>query len=164
MGSTAIKQQANFTLVRPLVEYVSSVWNPYTQGNIQKVEMVQRRAARYVTNRNWNISSVSGMLQDLKWRTLQDRRKDAHLCMLYRIDREFVAIWKDRRLIPPRRRTRKVHNRTFQTISCRTDRRDDFLPTDGSGLECLITGYTRGELPLCLQGQGVCKEPEDVLL
>ena len=62
-----MKQQAYFTLVRPLVEYVSSVWDPYIQGNIQKVDMVQREAARYVTNKHQNISSVSDMLQSLNW-------------------------------------------------------------------------------------------------
>ncbi len=67
------------------------------------------------------------MLQGLNWRTLQDRRKDARLCMMYKIDRELVAVKKNNRLIPPRRRTR--HCRTFQTISCKTDRRKmSFFP------------------------------------
>ena len=52
IGSVSIKQQAYFTLVRPLVEYTSTVWDPHTQRNIQKLEMVQRPAARYVTNRH----------------------------------------------------------------------------------------------------------------
>jgi hypothetical protein len=43
-----IKEQAYFTLARPLVEYASTVWDPYTQTDINKVEAVQRRAARYV--------------------------------------------------------------------------------------------------------------------
>ena len=34
--------------MRPLVEYASIVWDPYTQTNVQKLEMVQWRAARYV--------------------------------------------------------------------------------------------------------------------
>jgi hypothetical protein len=43
-----IKEQAYQTLVRPLVEYASTVWNPYTKIEINKIEAVQRRAARYV--------------------------------------------------------------------------------------------------------------------
>jgi hypothetical protein len=46
--SIRIKEQAYFTLARPLVEYASTVWDPYTQIDINKVEAVQRRAARYV--------------------------------------------------------------------------------------------------------------------
>lgn len=42
--------------------------------------------------------------------------------MLCRIDRGLVGISKDGRLIPPRRKTRQEHNRTFQTFSCRADK------------------------------------------
>lgn len=35
------------TLVRPKLEYASSVWNPCRQHNISKIESVQRRAARF---------------------------------------------------------------------------------------------------------------------
>ena len=31
IGATSIKESAYFTLVRPLVEYASIVWDPYTQ-------------------------------------------------------------------------------------------------------------------------------------
>ena len=33
-----IKEQAYQTLVRPLVEYASTVWNPYTKTEINKIE------------------------------------------------------------------------------------------------------------------------------
>ncbi|MES9882686.1 MAG: hypothetical protein ABW185_17605, partial [Sedimenticola sp.] len=60
IASTANKEQAYFTLVRPLIEYASPVWDPYTdphETNINKLEMVQHRAARYVLNRQHNTSS-----------------------------------------------------------------------------------------------------------
>jgi hypothetical protein len=44
------------TLIRPKVEYNSAVWDPYTKENIDKIERVQRRAARYVYN-NYDYSS-----------------------------------------------------------------------------------------------------------
>jgi hypothetical protein len=58
----------NFTLARPLVEYASTVWDPYTQTDINKVEAVQRRVARYVANNHRNRSSVSNIIQRLKWK------------------------------------------------------------------------------------------------
>ena len=61
--SIGIKEQANQTLVRPLVEYASTVWNPYTKTEINKIEAVQRRAARYVVNNQRNRSNVSNMHQ-----------------------------------------------------------------------------------------------------
>ena len=37
-------------LVKPILEYASSVWSPRTQRDIDAIENVQRRAARFATN------------------------------------------------------------------------------------------------------------------
>ena len=47
--------------------------------------MVQRRAARYVLNRYNNTSSVSEMLHELQWDTLEERRKKNRLSIFYKI-------------------------------------------------------------------------------
>jgi hypothetical protein len=43
-----VKASAYTTLVRPSIEYASSVWDLYTRNNIQQLEAIQRRAARFV--------------------------------------------------------------------------------------------------------------------
>jgi hypothetical protein len=49
--------------------------------------------------------------------------------MLYKIDRELVAINKENRLIPTGRKTRKLHNRSVQIPSSRIDtRKMSFYP------------------------------------
>ena len=53
------KANAYFTMVRSNLEYCSSVWSPHHKDQVHKVEMVQRRAARFTTNRYRNTSSVS---------------------------------------------------------------------------------------------------------
>ena len=45
------KASAYFTLVRPYLKYCSNKWSPYTIKAKKKIDMVQRRAARYATNR-----------------------------------------------------------------------------------------------------------------
>ena len=62
-----IKATAYLTLVRPLLEYSSSVWDPHSQDLINKLERVQRRAARFVVNDYSRHSSVSVMLNQLDW-------------------------------------------------------------------------------------------------
>ena len=44
------------------MEYGATVWDPYQKYNSDKVERVQRRAARFVKSRDSRYSSVSDML------------------------------------------------------------------------------------------------------
>ena len=129
INSTSVKEQAYKSLVRPSVEYACSVWDPYFTEDINKIEMIQRRAARYVTGRHSNTSSVSDMMHHLQWRTLADRRTDFRLSMFYKIVNNKVAIPKTDRLIPPLRFSRNMHTLSFQIPSCRTQiRQNSFFP------------------------------------
>ena len=79
-----IKSNVYTTLVRPQVEYAAAVWDPYTGENIDKLEMVQRRAARYVCNNYIQMASVTGILQRLGWRSIHQRRADIRVVFLYK--------------------------------------------------------------------------------
>ena len=79
------KASAYFTLVRPNIEYCASVWSPYTDQGKRKIKMVQHRSARYVTNRYRNMSSVTDMLEELNWESLESRRTNIQLTLLYKI-------------------------------------------------------------------------------
>ena len=123
-----LKSQAYKTLVRPTVEYASTAWDPYTKKNIDQLERVQRRAARYVHNSYHNTSSVSDMLQKLNWRSLQCRRRDARLCMLYKIHYKLIAIPADY-LRLQQRHTRFSHQLAFHTLhGSRNYRKYAFFP------------------------------------
>ena len=65
VNSHSIKAQVYFGLVRPILEYVATVWDPYTKSNINKIEMVQRRVARFVIKGYRGTASVSEMLRRL---------------------------------------------------------------------------------------------------
>jgi hypothetical protein len=115
------KTVAYKTLVRPTIEYCSSVWSPHTKDAINKIEMVQRRAARYVTNRYRNTSSVTSMLGDLEWDTLEIRRKKIRLTMMYKIINNLIDIRAEEYLTKPTRQTRSSHSLKYQQFSASTD-------------------------------------------
>ena len=57
--SESLKSSAYKVLVRPQLEYCSTVWRPFTDSNISKLEAVQRRAARWVKHDYGQTSSVT---------------------------------------------------------------------------------------------------------
>ena len=74
------------------MEYASAVWSPYTKENINKIEMLQRRAARWVYNDYSPYSSVTDMLSNLGWWSLELWRYDSRIAMYYKIVYGLVAI------------------------------------------------------------------------
>ena len=49
-------------MVRPIVEYASPAWSPYTDRDISKLKQVQKNAASFVTNIYDPLSSSSGLV------------------------------------------------------------------------------------------------------
>jgi hypothetical protein len=110
VGSQHIKEVAYQTLVRPSLEYCCTVWDPHQQNHINQLEMVQRRAARFVTRRYHNTSSVSGMLEELGWEPLKVRRAKFRLAFMYKIVHGLVAVPASQFLTPHTSDTRYSHN------------------------------------------------------
>ena len=71
---TGVNDQCYKSLVRPILEYSSCVWDPHTQRYVTILKMVLRRAARFVKGDYERTSSVTSMLTDLHWNTLQEKR------------------------------------------------------------------------------------------
>ena len=65
------------------LEYAATIWDPYTKSDINSLEMVQRRAARFVKGDFRTTVSVTQMLGDLGWKNLERRRKELRLTLLY---------------------------------------------------------------------------------
>ena len=80
-----MKEAAYKGLVRPVLEYGSSVWDPHTHGLQEELGKVQNRTARFVSgNYVFETGSMTGILGQLKWESLKKRRKDSRLILLYK--------------------------------------------------------------------------------
>ena len=108
--SKQVKESAYLTMVRPQLEYASAVWDPYHVGDISELEKVQRRAARWVLNDYGRFSSVSLMLDQLKWPTLQIRRKLSRLQILHKIHYQQLSLQIPHYYLPKTRPTRQYHH------------------------------------------------------
>ena len=94
-SSCSPKAKANTytTMVRPVLEYASTVWDPNLVQDIQKLEKVQRSASRYVFNNyERKPGTVTSLLQTLQWDTLEDRRELSRLAMMYKIENGLVDL------------------------------------------------------------------------
>ena len=112
-----VKEAAYKTMVRLILEYGSSVSDPYTQGLQDELEKVQNRAARFVTmNYTREEGSMTGIIEQLKWESLKKRRKDNRLILLYKGLKD-KARKPTGDLIPKIRRCRNQHSMAFQIPS-----------------------------------------------
>ena len=78
-----VKGLAYKRLVRPILEYGSSVWDP--QSILLQVELEKKRAARFITgNYTYETGSMTGILEQFKWEYLKKRRTGNRQIMLYK--------------------------------------------------------------------------------
>ena len=81
----SIKASTYLTIIRPLLEYTSCVWDLHQIYLIHDIEKIQRRVARWVMSDYSPYSSVTEMLKLLEWPTLQTRRCYSRLSLFHKI-------------------------------------------------------------------------------
>ena len=115
-----LRETAYFTHVRSFLEYSATVWHPHQKYNSDKLEMVQRRATRFVKGRYGMYESVTQMLEELTWVQLSKRRENARLILFYKIINNLAMVPHS---YPEKAdgRTWKKHNLKFWHIGYNVD-------------------------------------------
>ena len=88
----SVKSACYTTYIRPMLEYASTVWSPHLVGDTNRIEMVQRHSTRFVHNNFNRTASVTTMLNQLNWCTLELRRNQAKLNMFYKIINNLISV------------------------------------------------------------------------
>ncbi|KAK3101152.1 hypothetical protein FSP39_001347, partial [Pinctada imbricata] len=91
----SVKANAYCTLIRPSLEYASSVWDPHQTTLIKDLEQVQRRTARFVHNeyRDTSPGCVTTLLNNLGWESsLEHRRMKYRLTLCYKIQNQLISL------------------------------------------------------------------------
>ena len=86
----SVKSKAYVATVLPILEYASSCWAPTSKSLNHALEMVHHNAAKFVTSKyprkkDDYTFSISKIMQELDWDSLEERRNQARLAMAYKI-------------------------------------------------------------------------------
>jgi hypothetical protein len=88
------------TFVRPILEYGNVTFDNCTAFEANSLEQVQRLAAVICTG-SFKRSSYNLLLKDLGWDTIQNRRQNAKLILMFKIINNLTPNYL-KELIPPR--------------------------------------------------------------
>ena len=143
--STRVRSATYTTMVRPIIEYAAAAWDPHLRKDVQAIEAVQRRAARFACN-NYSDRTpgcVDAMLQSLKWPSQEERRRNIRLAFLQKINNNLVDLDINNYVKKGDSRTRgsqrfhqgrASHPALFHSFFPRTVREWNKLPTDISSI------------------------------
>lgn len=92
-----VKEALYLSIVRPILEYGCSVWDPSTKANIDALERIQARAARFVTGDYDFTKRSADICKKLGWPLLTVRCKYLRLA--------FFSIYSTQKLVSTKKRT-----------------------------------------------------------
>jgi len=101
-----VKTDAYNSFVKPILNYAAPVWTPHADYYINKLEAIQKRAARFIMSDYRRSSSVTAMLNQLKWRPVEIQHRELRLLMFYKIINRLVELPVPEYIIPAPRVTR----------------------------------------------------------
>jgi hypothetical protein len=80
-----VKKLAYLTLCRPILEYASDIWDPTHNYLINKLELFQNKALRFVFNVKGRDTSMTEVKNKNHIQTLSKRRRDARFSTFIKI-------------------------------------------------------------------------------
>ena len=112
------RKNAYLALVRSKLEYGSIIWDPYNQCDIDRLERIQRSAARFITRdyKSRQEGCVTKMLQELDLPTLQERRRQQRLTFLYKVVKGHVPAINIEHYLKAQRPKKTIRAKQFENF------------------------------------------------
>ena len=81
------RNTAYVSLVRSILDYGQIVWDPYLKRDVERLERVQRQAARFIIGdyRAREEGCVTSMVQSFELSSLENRRSTNRLIFMYKV-------------------------------------------------------------------------------
>lgn len=113
------RKNAYLSLVRSQLDYGSTIYDPYLQQDINKLEKVQRRGVRFITQdyKSREEGCVTKMMKDLNFTSLEERRKQQRLNLFYKVKEGKITAMPPQNFIqtqPHRRRIVPTNFKDFE--------------------------------------------------
>ena len=126
----SIKETLYTAMVRPHLAYASGAWNPHLKKDINKLENIQRKASRFVKSCNSrDPGTVTGLLADLEWKSLKQRRTEHDLTLFYQAINGHIEIPLPPYVIPAKRNNKSHHEKGYIQMYAKNDPyKNSFIP------------------------------------
>ena len=106
------------SMVRPHLEYAFQVWSPFLEGDISKLEKIQKKATK-IPNKLKNMS-YEYRLKALGLTKLEERRRRGDLIYMYKLNKGHESVhWENNILKNVISETCKV---VFIPVACNTNK------------------------------------------
>ena len=112
------------TLVRPILDYGSAIWNPYQKQDIEKIEKVQRRATKMI--KGMRNLPYRERLRRCKLMTLEERRRRYDLIEMFKIMKGIYKVDKTK-LFEVNEDSTRGHNMKIRKKYSRLNLRKNFF-------------------------------------
>ena len=117
--SRSSRRSAYVSLIRPALEYGTVVWDIYQRTDINTIERVQHRAARFITGdyRSREPGCITSMLSDLNLPPVEDRRRNIKLPYFYKVVEGVIQAILPQKYPTNRKPGRNIRGKNFSDFN-----------------------------------------------